>query len=50
MHLSSVIVSGVIHSLMGNQTGAVEAYTYAISNNPWNVKALFNSAVIFEAN
>jgi len=33
---------------MGNHTGAVEAYTYSIAHNPYNVKALYNSAVIFE--
>ena len=40
--------AGVVHSHMGNHSGAVEAYTYSIANNPYNVKALFNSAAIFE--
>ncbi|XP_076812940.1 protein O-mannosyl-transferase TMTC3-like [Clavelina lepadiformis] len=39
---------GVVYASLGNKTGAVEAYTYAIYHNPDHVMSLYNSAAIFE--
>ena len=41
-------VAGVVYSDMGNATGAIEAYTFAIYHHQDHVRALYNSAVIFQ--